>query len=121
MMMMLTKMMMLVVVYSLTSTIEVSSDPRTLLSFVCDFLTRKITEAISKVVKITECETLNCLSFPTFRLKNLHYVEAFGNPQHNGENYSRHGDCFPRVRSKAAIPYWEAQASQHSSRKSFNK
>ena len=97
------------------------SDPHTLLSFVRDFVNRKITGAISKLVKITECETLNCLSFPTSRLKNLPYVEAFGNPQHNGKNYSRHGDCFPRVRSKATIPYWEAKASQRSSKKSFNK
>ena len=90
------RMMKVLVVYSLTPTIEIRSGPHTLLSSVPDFLTRKITGAISKLVKIIECETLNGLSFPTFRLKNLPYEEAFGNPQRNR---------FPRVRSKAAIPY----------------
>ena len=39
------------------------SVPRTLLNFVSDSLNTKITQAISKRVKITEFQTLNCL-FP---------------------------------------------------------
>ena len=67
-------------VYSQTPTIETKSDPLTRLSLVNDSLNRKITQTISKPVKMTEFQILDWLSF---RLKNLHYVGDFGHPQHN--------------------------------------
>ena len=52
------------IIYSQTPTMEIKSDPHTLLNFVGDSLNKKITRGISKPVKITQFQTK----------LNLHYV-----------------------------------------------
>ena len=55
---------------------------------------------------MTEFQTLNCLSLPAKELTLCRKeLTLCRNPQLNGKNYKRHGDCFQRVHSTAAIPY----------------
>ena len=64
-----------------------------------DSLDRKITQAINKPVKISEFQTLNCLSF---RLKNVHYVGASAVEIH--KMTTNMATVFP-TSFQAAMPY----------------
>ena len=107
-------------IYSQTLTMEIKSDPHTVLNFVNDSLNTRLREQFSsKPVKITEFQTLKCLPF---WLKNLHYVGAFENPQHNGKKkLQQTWRLFPACSLYGRYTLWEAQGSQHSSGKSFKK